>query len=98
MILYKIIFIVCGYYGVAIDAVINSRRRDAAISMAREMCMYIMHKVYKISLSAVSKKMNRTVRLVIYQCVKVENYILMYEDYEDAYKNILKLLSDANEV
>lgn len=62
------------------------------ISMARMMCVYILHKDYGVPTSLLSERYHRTRRIIFSMCQKMELIIKTYRKDREIYRDIQERL------
>lgn len=89
VIIEKVESIVCGFFDVKPQMVINTNR-TSQVSLARGYIFYILHKNYNISISKIANTYFRTTRAVFWHIEKI-TYFLNQRMYKEIYDNICKL-------
>lgn len=85
----RIITLVAEYYGYPVDKLMKKNRKKELV-WARQVAIYLLHKVYKISMCVVGDLFDRDHTTVIHSCKKVKNIM---ETEADKRAEVMKLQS-----
>lgn len=66
------------------------------ISMARMMCVYILHKDYGVPTSLLSERYHRTRRIIFSMCQKAGLIIRTYKEDMNIYDNLVKSIRESS--
>lgn len=85
--------VVCTHYGIDINLVF-SEDRHKAVSDARIIIVYILHKDFKLSTPFLAKEFERSTSWVLKKCATKRQHILMYEDCATEHARFLRILKN----
>lgn len=94
---YTIENIVCDFFSLPIEEVF-SKTLNREMVIVRHITIYILHKIYKLSVSFLAKRYDCSTSLINKVCANITNYIEYDKKFRNQYNCLLRYAKDKGEL
>ena len=88
--------IVCDFFSLSIDEVF-SKTLIREVVMVRHITIYLLHKIYNLSVSFLAKRYDCSTSLINKVCANITNYIEYDKKFRNTYNCLLRYIKEKGE-